>query len=202
MGKGELTRQAILDEALIMASQTGLEGLTIGTLAAKLERSKSGVFAHFGSREDLQLAVLQEGARRFVAEVLQPAVKKPRGIPRIMAIIDNWCDWVYQKGRPGGCIFMAGAMEYDDRPGPLRDAVAQMQHQWREMVMRAVQQAVEVGDFRADTDAEQVAFECYAIVLALHHDIRLFGNPRRTIPRARAALERLLASNTTKRRSH
>jgi AcrR family transcriptional regulator len=194
MGKGELTRQTIVDQALVMASQNGLDGITIGSLATRLERSKSGVFAHFGSREELQLAVLQEGARRFVAEVMEPALAKPRGLPRIMGIVDNWFEWTHQRGRPGGCIFMAGALEFDDRPGAVRDAIAQMQQQWREMVERAVRQAIEVGDFRPDTDAGQFSFECYAIVLALHHDIRLFSRSRDTLARARTALDRLIAS--------
>jgi AcrR family transcriptional regulator len=189
-----------VDAALDIASRSGLEGLTIGTLAAGLDRSKSGVFAHFGSREDLQLAVLEEGARRFAEHVFMPALKEPRGLPRLRAIIDNWCRWVHEKGRPGGCIFMAGAMEYDDRPGPLRDAIAGMQQNWRQMMMRAISQAVEAGDFRPDTDAAQVAFECYAIVLGLHHDMRLFGTPRRTVQQARAALDSLMAGHAAKPR--
>src|SRR5512134_2861716 len=125
MGKGEQTRQAILDAAVELASRDGLENLTIGGLAERVRLSKSGVFAHFGSREDLQIAVLREYGRRFVDGVLQPALKERRGLPRLRRLIEEWLDWQRKAALPGGCVFFAGAMEFDDRPGAVRDEIVQ-----------------------------------------------------------------------------
>ncbi len=179
MSKGDTTRQRILDQAYEQATQLGLEGLTLGKLAEELGMSKSGVFAHFRSREDLQLAVLDEAAQRFVQQVLQPALKEPRGIQRLRAIIKNWTR------SPKACLFISGTSEYDDRPGPLRDALQGYHRKWRQDLARAVRQA-ELG-----LDPDQTAFEIFALVLGLHHDYRLFGDEQ-VLDRADQALNKLL----------
>lgn len=200
MGKGELTRQAILDTALAMASQCGLDDLTIGSIAERMNLSKSGVFAHFGSREDLQLAVLQEYARRFVDEVMRPALGEKRGLPRLKALTDRWFDWPERSNLPGGCIFFAGAMEFDDKPGAVRDEIIQSLRAWRRETARTIAQAVEAGHLKPDTDPEQLAFEIYGVMLALHQELRLFGAADAR-DRARRALDRLLSQHAASEQS-
>src|SRR5512134_3089744 len=163
--KGDQTRAAIVDAALAMASRDGLEGLTIGTLADQMQMSKSGVFSHFGSREDLQLAVLTEYVRRFVDEVLRPAVKKPRGLPRLEAILDRWVAFLARE-IPFGCILIAGSVEYDDRPGPQRDAMVAIITGWKGELLKAIRQSVVEGHLKADIDAHQMVFEIYGVMLA------------------------------------
>ena len=172
-GKRASTRELILGHAYALASNEGLEGLSIGTLAADVGMSKSGVFAHFGSREELQLAVLERGADRFVAGVLQPALKQPRGLPRLRAIVANWFDW--SERFQHGCVLLSAASEYDGRDGALHDAVVAQQAGWRDQLQKAIALAVDEGHLRADTDTAQLAFEIYALLLALHHDGGLFG---------------------------
>ena len=133
--KGDQTRAAIVDAALETASREGLEGLTIGTLADQMHMSKSGVFAHFGSREDLQLAVLKAYVSRFIDEVLRPAVRKPRGLPRLEAILDRWVAFLARE-LTRGCIMIAGAVEYDDRPGPQRDAMVAIITGWKAELLK------------------------------------------------------------------
>jgi AcrR family transcriptional regulator len=190
-GKRASTRELILEHAYALASSEGLEGLSIGTLATDVGMSKSGVFAHFGSREELQLAVLERGADRFMAGVLLPALKQPRGLPRLRAIVANWFDW--SERFQHGCVLLSAASEYDGRDGALHDAVVAQQAGWRGLLQKAVGLAVEEGHLRADTDAAQLAFEIYALLLALHHDGGLFGyaEARR---RTTAAFERLWRS--------
>lgn len=190
--KGEETRAAILDEALRIASRLGLEGLTIGTLAEATGMSKSGLFAHFGSREGLQLAVLDHGARNFASHVVEPVIKVERGLPRLRAMFSNWVNWTISSGLPGGCILIAAAHEYDDRPGPIRDSVAAMQRRGLSVIARAVNLAIEAGHLRASTDPEQFAFEMMGIVLVAHHHGRLLGDAGAR-DRALAAFEALLA---------
>src|SRR5512141_1467481 len=151
--KGDQTRAAIVDVALAMASREGLEGLTIGTLADHMQMSKSGVFAHFGSREDLQLAVLKEYVARFVDDVLRPAVKRPRGLPRLEAILDRWVGFLARE-ITRGCIMIAGAVEYDDRPGPQRDAMVSIITGWKAELLKAIRQSVHEGHIARDTDAQ------------------------------------------------
>ena len=150
--KGEVTRAAIVEAALELASREGLEGLTIGLLAERIGMSKSGVFAHFGTREDLQLAVLGEYARRFVDEVLRPAVGEARGLPRLQAILERWLNHLARE-LDSGCIMIGGAFEYDDREGPLRDAMVAIIAGWQRELHKAIQQAVAAGHLRADVDA-------------------------------------------------
>jgi AcrR family transcriptional regulator len=198
--KGDMTRAAIVEAALGIAARDGLEGLTIGTLAAEMQMSKSGVFAHFGSREELQLAVLKEYVRRFVDEVLRPAVRKPRGLPRLEAILDRWVSFLARE-IPFGCILIAGSVEYDDRPGPQRDAMVAIIAGWKGELLKAIRQGVVEGHLKTDIDAHQMVFEIYGVMLAMHQDARLLRSsdgPRR----ARAGLARLLdaarASRTAK----
>src|SRR5437899_7256835 len=153
MRKGELTRAAILEVALSLASRDGLEGLTIGLLADKMSMSKSGVFAHFGSREDLQIEVLKLYHRQFEAEVFYPSMKEPRGLPRLRAMFAGWVKRVTIE-IASGCIYISGAVEYDDRPGALREELVGMVRAWQNAMVRCVRQAVEMGHLRPETDAQ------------------------------------------------
>lgn len=190
--KGEQTRVAILDAALAIASKLGLEGLTIGSLADATGMSKSGLFAHFGSREDLQLAVLEHAAQRYGDIVLRPALKVSRGLPRLRSLFEGWLDWTIASGLPGGCIMISAAAEYDDRPGPIRDAVIANQHRGSAISEKAVRLAIEEGHLRPDTDPEQIAFEMLGIVLANHNHRRLLGD-KEARKRALRAFDELVA---------
>jgi AcrR family transcriptional regulator len=190
MRKGEQTRAAILDVALELASRNGLEGLTIGLLADRMSMSKSGVFAHFGSREDLQLEVVKLYHHRFEQEVFFPSIKEPRGLPRLVAMFTRWIKRVSVE-IASGCIYISGAVEYDDRPGPIRDELVSMVMAWQNALLRCVKQAIEVGHLRADTDAEQLVYEMYGLILALHHDARFLRAPG-AVERAKAGFERLI----------
>ena len=189
--KGEQTRAVILDAAFKIASRLGLEGLTIGSLADETGMSKSGLFAHFGSREELLLAVLAHGQAEFTEVVFQPALAKPRGLPRLRSMFVNWLDWTESAELPGGCPMIGGASEFDDRPGPVRDMLAGGQRTWIETLKRAVRQAVEEGQLAAETDPEQIAFEIFGIALVVHHHRRLLGY-RKARERALVALDSLL----------
>jgi len=190
--KGERTRAAILDAALRIVSKAGLDGLTIGTLADATGMSKSGLFAHFGSREELLLAVLAHGQAEFTEVVFQPAMAKPRGLPRLKAMFINWLDWTESAELPGGCPMIGGATEFDDKPGPVRDMLAGGQRTWIDTLKRTVRQAVEEGQLPGGTDPEQIAFEMFGIALVVHHHRRLLGYPKARA-RALAALDKLLS---------
>lgn len=174
--KGQQTKAAIVDAALGLATQIGLEGLSIGALADVMRMSKSGVFAHFGSREELQISVIREYFARFEEEVFYPALKEPQGLPRVQALFGNWMKRVAVELQ-SGCIFISGAVEFDDRPGPVRDALAGSVQTWLAAMHRAVVQAKEVGDLRADADEEQIAFEIHGLILALHYEARFLKSP-------------------------
>lgn len=192
MRKGELTRAAILDVALQLASREGLEGLTIGLLADKMKMSKSGVFAHFGSREDLQIEVVKLYHRRFEQEVFYPSIQDPRGLPRLQAMFARWITRVTIE-IASGCIYISGAVEYDDRPGEIRDQLVAMVCAWQQALCRAVMQAIDAGQLRADIDPEQIVYEMYGLILALHHDARFLKKPG-SVERAQSGFERLIAS--------
>jgi AcrR family transcriptional regulator len=189
--KGERTRAAILDAALRIVSKAGLDGLTIGTLADATGMSKSGLFAHFGSREELLLAVLAHGQAEFTEFVFQPAMGKPRGLPRLKAMFTDWLDWTESAELPGGCPMIGGASEFDDKPGPVRDMLAGGQRTWIDTLKRTVRQAIDEGQMPKDTDPEQIAFEMFGIALVVHHHRRLLGYPKARA-RALAALDKLL----------
>jgi AcrR family transcriptional regulator len=188
--KGEATRAAILDAALVIAGRDGLEGLTIGALADGLHMSKSGVFAHFGSREELQLAVLSEYAQRFIGDVLRPAVDQPRGLPRLAALLENWLQ-VLGRELEQGCLMIAGAIEYDDREGSLHDAMVRIVTGWKSELLKAIAQSRAEGHLSKSADAEQLVFEIYGLMLAAHQDARLLRS-KDSLKRARTGLARLL----------
>jgi AcrR family transcriptional regulator len=195
MRKGELTRAAILDVALDLASRDGLEGLTIGLLADRMNMSKSGVFAHFGSREDLQIEVLKLYHRRFEQEVFVPSMSEPRGVMRLKAMYARWIKQVSVE-IASGCIYISGAVEYDDRPGAIREELVAMVQAWQSALLRCVNQAIETGEFKPGTDAAQMVYEMYGLILALHHDARFLRMPG-SVERARLGFERLLEAYQT-----
>jgi len=193
MAKGEETRRRILERAVLLSSRAGLEGLSIGELATDLGLSKSGLFAHFGSKEDLQVAVLDAAAQRFEALVIKPALRAPRGEARLRALVETWVAWVADPGSPGGCLFMAAATELDDREGKARDYLVGGQRQLIELLTKTARGAIEQGDFRRDLDCEGFAFECLALILAFNHFRRLLRD-RKAEVRVRAAFERLITA--------
>lgn len=189
--KGQQTKAAILDAALGLASHMGLEGLSIGALAEVTQMSKSGVFAHFGSREELQIAVIRQYHARFEEEVFFPAMDEARGLPRLQALFERWVRRVSVE-LDSGCIYISGAVEFDDRPGPVRDALAEMVRAWHAALARAIRMAMDMGHLRAETDPEQMLFEIHGLILALHHDARFLRNPG-VLDRARTGFARVLA---------
>jgi AcrR family transcriptional regulator len=195
MRKGERTRGTILDGAWKLATELGLEGLTLGRLADELEISKSGLFAHFASKEDLQVQTLERAAQRFVEVVIRPALEVHGGERRLRTLFERWLEW--WKRQAGGCIFVAAAAELDDRPGPARDRLVALQREWRATLARIVKRAQDSGELRRDLDPHQLAFEIQGIGLTGHETARLLRDPR-AVERARAAFERLLADARTR----
>lgn len=189
--KGQQTKAAIVDVALALAQQIGLEGLSIGALADAARMSKSGVFAHFGSREELQISVIREYHRRFEDEVFYPAMQAPRGLPRLRALFAHWMQRTSVE-IDSGCLYISGAVEFDDRPGPVRDALVHSVQQWHAGMRRAIVQSRQEGHLRADVDADQILFEMHGLILALHHEARLLRSPG-AIAWAEAGFERILS---------
>jgi AcrR family transcriptional regulator len=190
--KGQQTKQAIVDMALQLASRSGLEGLSIGVLADAMGMSKSGVFAHFGSREELQISVIRAYHERFNVEVFLPALSVKRGLPRLQRLFDLWLQRVSVE-LDSGCIYISGAVEFDDRPGAVRDALVEMVRTWHSAMLKAIELAVEAGDLRQDTDSNQILFEMHGLVLALHHDARFMRTPG-SVQRAQRGFERLISA--------
>ena len=193
MGKGSDTRDRILEQAVRLASRDGLEGLTIGTLSSEMGLSKSGLFAHFGSKDELQIQVLQAAVARFEENVIRPALAVPRGEPRLRALFDNWLVWMDDPSMPGGCPLITAAVEFDDRPGSQREFLVAAQQRRFEFTTKAIRLAVEAGHFRSDLDPGQIAFEVDSLVHGYHYARRLLRNPKAG-ERVRVAFERLLAS--------
>jgi AcrR family transcriptional regulator len=191
MSKGEATRGAVVGHALSLASEVGLEGLTIGKLATRVGLSKSGLFAHFSSKENLEVAVLEEATRRFVDVVIVPALKEQRGEPRVRALFEGWMRWSKADFMPGGCIFIAAAVELDDRPGPARTLLVSTQKDWLGTLAGAARIAADEGHFRPDLDAQHFAYELYALVYGYHFISRLLSDPSAE-QRVRGAFERLI----------
>ncbi|MBC7994719.1 MAG: TetR/AcrR family transcriptional regulator [Rhizobacter sp.] len=191
--RSELTLAAILDTSLAMAAADGLDSLTIGEVAKRLGLSKSGVFSRIGSREALQAAVLDEYARRFLQDVFTPAMREPRGLPRLHAIMRLWMQRARDVETRIGCLYCAGAFEYDDREGPLRDQLLSHVQRWRGALKRTAIQAVEAGHLLPDTDVDQLVFELDGLFIALMRDARFMRDPR-AADRSWAAYERLIAS--------
>lgn len=191
MGKGQVTRDAILDRAIALARQVGLEGLTIGRLAADLDLSKSGLFAHFRSKEALQVQVLEAAAERFVATVIRPALGVRRGEARVRALFERWLDWEGRQQTPGGCLFVQAAVELDDREGPARDRLVALQQRWLEIIATTVREAKSAGHLKATVDPDQFAHDLNGIMLAYHHSARLLRDPSGE-HRARTAFDNLI----------
>jgi AcrR family transcriptional regulator len=193
MRKGEQTRVAILDAAIELAGRDGLEGLTIGLLAERMQMSKSGVFAHFGSREDLQVEVVREYHRRFEQEVFYPSLHETRGLPRLRAMVGRWMEKRIQEVKTG-CIYISGAVEYDDRAASaVREQLVQSVQMWRSALLRAIAQARDEGHLRADVNPQMMLFELYSYTLGLHHDARFLRLPD-AVQLTRDALEKLFVS--------
>jgi AcrR family transcriptional regulator len=189
--KGQQTKQAIIDAALGLATQIGLEGLSIGALAEVMGMSKSGVFAHFGSREELQISVVREYHDRFEHEVFYPAMQQPRGLPRLRTLFTNWMQRTSAE-IDSGCLYISGAVEFDDRPGPVRDALANSVQTWLQAMLRAVVLAKECRHLQRDADEKQMAFELHGLILAWHYEARFLKNPG-SIDRANQGFENILA---------
>jgi AcrR family transcriptional regulator len=190
--KGEETRAMILDVAVRHAAREGYESLTIGVLAEKSGLSKSGVFAHFGSKEDLQIAALNEAVARYDKLAFAPALAEPRGLTRLKAFLHNWLEWT-NKDDLSGCPMMAASSEFGSRHGPMRDAVEGHMRRNHRAIVRAVEQVIENGEFRDDVDAEQFAFEIFGVVSTAYRALHLFRDPLARA-RAKAAFDRLIAS--------
>jgi AcrR family transcriptional regulator len=193
VSKGAETRDAILERALHLASQVGLGGLSIGRLADDLDLSKSGLFAHFQSKEALQLQTLERAAEKFTNFVIRPALQAPRGVARLRAFFDQWIRWPQLGSQPGGCIFAAASVELDDQPGATRDLLVRLQRDLLATIATIVRGAVDQGELRKDVDPEQFAFELYGIQASCHHASRLLGDEK-AADRARGAFDRLVES--------
>jgi AcrR family transcriptional regulator len=178
MNKGAATKDRIIERALRAASVDGLEGISLGKLASDVGMSKSGLFAHFASKEALQLEVLAAASEKFMEIVVQPAFQAPRGEPRVRALFTHWLKWERDESLPGGCVFMHAIAELDDRPGPARDSLVDWQQQWLDALAKAARIAVNEGHFRTDVDAELFAFQQYGLVMAYYHARRLFNDPK------------------------
>lgn len=189
--KGAASRELILAHAHTLASEKGLDSLTIGSLASASGMSKSGVFAHFGSREELQLAVLDFGALEFTEEVILPALKEPRGLPRLLEVIKRWQARFRRLGDQSGCLLVSAMVEFDDRPGVIRDRAMHHQRRLREEIAFCANLAVQAGHLAAGCDCAQLAFELFALTLAVQHDVKLYG-VEPTLARGERAYTRLI----------
>jgi AcrR family transcriptional regulator len=185
--RGARTRQAILTQAARLASAEGLDSVSLQRLAGVLGISKSGLFAHFGSKEELQLATVEEAARIFTREVLKPGLRPPRGPKRVQALCDAFLSYVSRDVFPGGCFFQAAAAEFDSRPGRVRDAILERKRYWGRSLVRAVREAQEAGRLRADVDPEQLGWELQCL-LAGANDGHLDDGGRAAFQRARRAI--------------
>lgn len=186
--KGEITRHAILDEAVTQARFQGLSGLTIGSLAERSGLSKSGLYAHFRSKEALQLETMAHHRERFITEVIRPALTKPRGEERLRALVALWIAW-YE--HPGGCLFLAAATEFDDLPGPLHDQMVADEHDLIDTLRQVGGTLVRTGDLAHDTDLDQLSQEVFGILLGYNWMNRILNDPKAE-DRAWVALDRLL----------
>lgn len=191
--KGERTRHSILERAVDVASLAGLEGLTIGRLADELKLSKSGLFAHFGSKEELQLATVQAASQRYIREIFTPALQVPRGYPRLLAICDSWLSYVRRGVFPGGCFFAAASFEFDSRPGPVRDLVRTLMNDWIGALERAIRMARDEGHIDPNVDPAQLAFELNALFFGANFSFFLRDDDQAIARAERAVRSRLEA---------
>ena len=192
MSKSQTSRAAILEQSVDLASVVGLDGLSIGSLATHAGFSKSGLFAHFGSKEVLQLETLKAAAERFTNAVIKPALHEPRGIARVQALFDRWLAWAARDGAPGGCLFVTASIELDDRDGRVRDYLVEQQRAWQDLIARTATYAIEAGHFRRDLDCRQFAHELQSLFLGFNYAQRLMHDGAADA-RTRAAFDRLLA---------
>jgi len=193
VSKGQETKESILDAALQVASRVGFDGLTIGQLAGQTGMSKSGLFAHFRSKEQLQLQTLDHARERFTDLVVRPALAVSRGEKRLRELFERWLDWETD-ALTGGCIFVTASIEYDDQPGVMHDSLVRQQRDWTEFIATVAGTAVSEGEFRADVDTKQLAFTLQSVMLGYHHAGRLLRDPE-ALDHTRAAFEQLLASS-------
>lgn len=193
-----MTRGAILGHALSLASETGLEGVSIGSLAERVGMSKSGLFAHFQSKEGLQVAILETAITHFVERVVSPALKEPRGEPRVRALLDRWLAWSGADIMPGGCIFVSSIAELDDRPGIVRDRLAASQRDWLDTLTTAIRIGVDEGHFRKDLKPDQLAHELLTLEYGHHLISRLLRDPSAG-KRTQIAIEHLLREARAKK---
>jgi AcrR family transcriptional regulator len=191
--KGESTRDAILEAGVALAREVGLSAVTIGELAERVQMSKSGLFAHFGAKEELQLAVLKAAQAKFDDEVSRLAFQAPRGLARLRDLFSRWLAWGAAQPTPGGCLILAAVSEFDDRPGAVRDYLAEQQRAWLKGLARAVGFAIEAGELPPNTDTGQFAFEMFGLILSTQHHARLLDDLR-YLKCAEAGLERLISS--------
>ncbi|MDP3890445.1 TetR/AcrR family transcriptional regulator [Nocardioides sp.] len=190
MSKGDETKVAILDEALQIASRVGFNALSIGGLAERTEMSKGGLFAHFRSKEALQLQTLEHSRTRFIDQVIRPTLNAPRGVRRLRELFARWLDWE-TSALDGGCIFITASAEYDSQPGAMRDALVRNQEDWLDTIATVADTAVAEGEFRPDVDTRQLAFELHGLMLGFHHSGRLLEDPL-ALDRTRTAFESML----------
>ncbi len=191
--KGARTRQSILQKAIDLASLDGLEGLTIGRLADELKMSKSGLFAHFGSKEELQIATIDAASQRYISAVFRPALSVPRGYPRLMAICHSWLEYVRSQVFPGGCFFAAASFEFDGRPGPVRDRVVTLMDEWIGALEKAVAMAQDEGHLSRSVEPAQLAFELNALFFGANFSYYLRSDEK-AIERAQIAIEARLGA--------
>jgi AcrR family transcriptional regulator len=192
MGNAISTRERILDEGLALVSQSGLEGVTVGVLADQVGMSKSGLFAHFGSKEQVQISLLEHDAEVAAAHIIAPSMKEPEGLPRLKARVKNWLGWTSRAGLPGGCPVAAAVFEFDDIEGPVRNKILEMEVEWLGLLTKTVREASSLGHFRADLDAAQFVWELCGIYLS-HHVAQRFLKSPDADRRAQAAFQALLA---------
>jgi len=194
--QGERTRKAILETAVHIASAEGLEGLTIGRLAQQLSMSKSGLFAHFGSKEDLQVATVEAARAIFIREVIKPAFESAQGLLRLWKLCDIWLAYVQSGVFRGGCFFAAAAAEFDSRPGPVRDRIAEIMKEWLSTLRKAIVEAQNAGQLNKQIDATQLAFEFNSLELGANWAFQLYGDTR-AFKRAREAIRERLSRYAT-----
>lgn len=199
--QGERTRHAILETAVHIASAEGLEGLTIGRLATELSMSKSGLFAHFGSKEDLQVATVEAARTIFIREVIKPAFESSKGLQRLWMLCDIWLSYVQSGVFRGGCFFAAAAAEFDSRPGPVRDRIAEIMKEWLAALRNAIVEAQEAGHLDKEIDATQLAFEFNSLELGANWAFQLYGDAR-AFKRAREAIRERLSRHATAAGAH
>jgi len=202
MGNPTTTRERILDQGLALMSQAGLEGVTLGVLADQVGMSKSGLFAHFRSKEEVQIRLLEHTAVVGAAYIIAPSMKEPEGLPRLKALVKNWFGWAPRAGLPGGCPVAAGMFEFDDVEGPVRDKISAMEAEWRGLLTKTVADAISLGHLRGDLDAAQFVWELCGIYLSHHVAQRFLKSPdadRRAQTAFAALLERAAPAKRKKK---